>query len=206
MAYTVRANNNGFTLLELSIVLIVISALTMIVYGPIMQRVEARNVRNTINQAQLIADEFVSIALRTADYDSLTSTYGDPRFFDPVTGAVKSYGHSFVIGYSSTDQSATIGRYPAALRARIMKLDAIISPFTTDYIITYAMAGVWVDVDIPLQPDEIDLPDLQKQLDPTGQFTTITVFGRTQRNFNYGQARKAKFDKAFLFDEFVYGG
>lgn len=200
------AKRRGFTLLELSVVLIVISALTMIIYGPIMQRAEARNVRNTINQAQMIADEFVSIALRSSDYDSSTLTYIDPIYVDPITDEVK-YEHLFVAAiYSSASPSSSIGLYPVNNQSRILELDAIRSPFNTDYLITSSYTGVRVEVDIPLQPAEIDLPDSQKQLDPTGQFTTITLFGRTRENVNYGQVKKAKFDKAYWFYESVFNG
>lgn len=178
----------GFTVLELSVVLAVIAGFAMVIYEPIMKRVESRKIYLTIMQAENIANEISTLAFHTP----------------PDTTVLSVYDHKYAWGFSSDGQLIPNAPLSSYVRAKLSELDSLVSPFGNDYNITWTGIGVGVVTEIPVPPSNIMLPDSQKNWDQNTGVTTISIAKLYEPSSKFTfvkQSRKAAFDKQVYYKE-----
>lgn len=183
MFFLRRHSIQGFTVIEISIVLLLLTTLTLIVYKPLMSRMRVSDINQTVSEAQQIANFAESVRTK---WLSGTTT-------DPVTGA-------FIHTYNTLNTPQLINSLPFD-GATLFPADnptGLPYYFTIDddsAIVTTTMEGY------QLQEFSADLSLVDISAVPFG--VSFSVVGRPSFNLITTQTRKTKFDKSFWYQESI---
>ncbi len=184
----------GFTLLEISIVLLILSALTVIIYPVVQKRLMVREIDNAVREAQMVADYAESIRTRWL----LTTS------IDPVTG---KYLHIYETTSSVT--GVTLDQLPFGVDTMLPVNNFTGSPYIVG--INYYEAYVTTIIGNNYSPAEISALIEQIQNNPfVVEFAgapyglSFTVIGRSSPSQIISQVGKSQFDKAFWYQEEIH--
>lgn len=185
-----RKNHHGFTLLELSVVLLLITALTIATYPAVMKRYRQSEIDRAITEAQQIADFAEDVRTKW-----LLSTS-----VDPVTGAF-NHTYNTLPGWQPInslpfdgvnifpDVNSTGGAYGVEIsnsRAAVVShmRGYSLSDFAGNTRVMSYVDGSYFGY-------------------PTGTVVSFAVDGRPSFHSTSIQTRKARFDKVFLYQESI---
>lgn len=182
MFFSRKHNALGFTVVELAIVLLLLTTLTLIIYKPLMSRMRVNDLNTAVSEAQGIADFAESI--RTKWLQGSTK--------DPATGVVV---HTY---NTLTDQPVN------SLPFDGVNLFPANNPTGLPYKINITNDQAFVSTtmkDYQLQDFSTDLPIYALTGAPLGP--TFSVQGRPSFNVVTTQTRKTKFDKSLWYLESI---
>lgn len=193
------SNGSGFTLIELSVVLLILTVLASSIYPVAIKRLMISDIDNSVREAQVIANYGESIRTRwlsSTSIDPVTEIYShvyrDTKIIQAGGGGSMYYTVDMLP--FEADQMLPENNF-TGLPYQIAILDDFAHVRT---VLEYADPAVQADILEQLQNHPLVA---DSQIDPNG--VAFIVIGKPNDAQLVSQVKKTKFDKAFLYLETV---